>query len=76
MNPVGRVTYLSQQSQNELIAALASETLSTIIDKVKEAKFFSVIVDSTIDSNSIECFVKSEGLHMQAGHRSSDIDLA
>lgn len=66
MNPV------SHQSQNELIAALASETLSTIMDEVKAAKFFSVIVDSTIDidpfslslryvtktGNSIERFVK------------------
>lgn len=48
-NPLSRVTYLSGQSQNELLAALANETLNTKIDEVKAAKFFSVIVDSTID---------------------------
>ncbi|CAJ0947396.1 unnamed protein product, partial [Ranitomeya imitator] len=48
-NPVGRVTYLSLESQNELISALASETMCTIVQDVKAAQFFSVIVDSAID---------------------------
>lgn len=46
-NPVGRrVSYLSHQSQNELIAALANETISHIVSEVKAAKFNSVTVDS------------------------------
>lgn len=55
-NLVSRVTYLSHQSQNELIAALSKETLSTIIDEIKSAKFFSVIVDSTIDITRMDQF--------------------
>ncbi|KAJ8364351.1 hypothetical protein SKAU_G00131820 [Synaphobranchus kaupii] len=55
-NPAGRVTYLSHQSQDELISALASETLSSIVTEVKAAKFYSVIVDSTIDITRIDQF--------------------
>uniref|UniRef100_A0A667Y992 TTF-type domain-containing protein n=1 Tax=Myripristis murdjan TaxID=586833 RepID=A0A667Y992_9TELE len=56
-NPATRkVTYLSPDSQNELISALASETLSSIVTEVKAAKFYSVIVDSTIDISSIDQF--------------------
>ncbi len=50
------MTYLSHQSQNELISALASETLSYVITEVKAAKFYSVIVNSTIDITRIDQF--------------------
>ncbi|KAK0150322.1 hypothetical protein N1851_008757 [Merluccius polli] len=56
MNPVSLVTYLSHLSQNELIAALASKTLSTIIDEVKAAKFLFIIVDSAINITRTDQF--------------------
>ncbi|XP_025202803.1 zinc finger MYM-type protein 1-like [Melanaphis sacchari] len=42
-------TYLSNLIQNDIIEAMAQETLQLILKEVKIAKYFSIIIDSTID---------------------------
>uniref|UniRef100_H2ZXZ6 DUF4371 domain-containing protein n=1 Tax=Latimeria chalumnae TaxID=7897 RepID=H2ZXZ6_LATCH len=54
--PKRNETYLSHQIQNDFIHALATEVLSAIKHEVQETKFFSVIVDSTIDIGHVDQF--------------------
>ncbi|CAM4275719.1 unnamed protein product [Leuciscus chuanchicus] len=49
-NPKGVPSYLSAQSQNEMIGCIAKEVRGKIKDEVKETKLFSVCLDTTPDS--------------------------
>lgn len=49
-------TYLSPDIQNDLIQSISSQILSKIVDEIKVAKYFAVIVDSTIDISRIDQF--------------------
>lgn len=49
-------TYLSPKIQNDILKCMADETLHTILNEVKQAKYFTIIVDSTVDIGRIDQF--------------------
>jgi hypothetical protein len=82
----GAVSYLSSTVCDELIAVMGSKVLSQIVDELKQAKYFSISLDSTPDvshvdqlsftvryvlpSGPIERFVSFLGMR---GHCASDL---
>jgi hypothetical protein len=61
-------TYFSHTIQNEIIHAMAQETLKCIVNEVKESKYYSIIVDSTIDISKIDQFSLSVRYVNRNGH--------
>lgn len=50
-------TYLSHiMIQNDIITSMAHETSQLLLNEIKLAKYFTVIVDSTIDINKNDQF--------------------
>ena len=47
-------TYISPKIQDDFIAALADTTLQMIINCAKESKYFSIILDGTIDITRVD----------------------
>ena len=45
----GSISYLSSTTCDQLIAIIGKEVLSTIIEEIKTAKYYSISVDSTPD---------------------------
>ena len=54
-------SYLGHHVQNELIDSLSSKIISAIVDNIKQAKFFSVILDCTPEISHTE---DSTGPHL------------
>ena len=50
----GKVNYLSNTTFDEFIGLMASHVRDTIINDIKEAKYFSLIVDSTPDVSHVD----------------------
>lgn len=44
-----RTHYLGQQTQNEIIEIISSQTVQTIVAKIQEVKYFAVILDCNPD---------------------------
>ncbi|KAL4090727.1 hypothetical protein QTP88_025508 [Uroleucon formosanum] len=49
-------TYLSHMIQNDIIKSMAHETVELILNEIKLAKYFTIIIDSTIDINKNDQF--------------------
>lgn len=50
----GKVNYLGKNIQNEIIFLLAQKVRSYIVSKIKESKYYSIILDCTPDTSRIE----------------------
>ena len=47
----GSISYLSSTTCDQIIAIIGKDVLSTIIEEIKRAKYYSISVDSTPDTS-------------------------
>ncbi|KYN20533.1 Zinc finger MYM-type protein 1 [Trachymyrmex cornetzi] len=83
----GHTSYLSSTICNEFIQIIAHKVVSKIIDEIRDAKYFSIIVDSTPDISHIDQlsfvvrYINKSGLPVErfikfipnTGHKAEDI---
>jgi len=50
----GKPSYISSTITGELVELMADKVRATIVSELKEAKYFSVSVDSTPDLNHVD----------------------
>ncbi|VVC44090.1 Domain of unknown function DUF4371 [Cinara cedri] len=55
-DPNRNETYLSPKIQTDILKCMADKTLHTILNEVKQVKYFTIIVDSTIDIGRTDQF--------------------
>lgn len=74
--PAGSTKYLSYQIQNEVINLLGQEVYDDIIRDLKNAPFFSIILDTTQDSSKIDQLSQVfRFVHIVYNDRGEPIDL-
>ena len=54
MNSPKNMTYCSKTTQNEIIQCCGEYICNTMINEIKEAKFFSVLADEAYDISNKE----------------------
>lgn len=50
-------SYTSPEVQNKLLALMANDVLNSIVAKIKDAPFYSILVDETTDCSNKEQMV-------------------
>ena len=51
--PKYQIKYLSPAVQNEIIGLIAAETKNALVSKILEYPYFSIILDSTVDTAKV-----------------------
>ena len=55
-NGRGSTTYISSMMCNEFIAIMSEQIMDFIINELKSAKYFFVLIDSTPDASNVDRF--------------------
>lgn len=60
-NKKNKVHYLSKDIQNELISLMGNQIRNTVTDRVRGAKYFSILLDCTPDTfhkKQLSCIIR------------------